>query len=75
MKVADERGDDQLSSILRWHLCHTILLGGEGRPIQVAKILKLVEEVGFLVLLSVVFQFVQLMPSHAEMVCTVCGVA
>ncbi|BDA50307.1 hypothetical protein COCOBI_15-4360 [Coccomyxa sp. Obi] len=44
MEEADERGDHQISSMMRWHLCHTILLGGEGRSVQVAEILKLVKE-------------------------------
>ncbi|CAL8465193.1 g4728 [Coccomyxa elongata] len=32
--------------MMRWHLCQSILLGAEGESFQVAKILKLVKEVG-----------------------------
>ncbi|BDA50305.1 hypothetical protein COCOBI_15-4340 [Coccomyxa sp. Obi] len=44
MEEADERGDHQIGSMVRWHLCHNILLGGEGQSVPVAKVLKLVKE-------------------------------
>ncbi|BDA50303.1 hypothetical protein COCOBI_15-4320 [Coccomyxa sp. Obi] len=41
---ADKRGDYQVGSMMRWHLCAVILTGGEGQVVPVAKILKLVKE-------------------------------
>lgn len=46
IEEADERGDHQIGSMMRWHLCQSILLGAEGDSFPVAKILKLVKEVG-----------------------------
>ncbi|BDA50304.1 hypothetical protein COCOBI_15-4330 [Coccomyxa sp. Obi] len=42
--LADKRGDHQIGSMMRWHLCYIILTGGEGQVVSVAKILKLVKE-------------------------------
>lgn len=52
MGEADERGDQQISSLARWHLCHNILLGAEGRFFRVATILKHVRGVGSSLLLN-----------------------
>ncbi|BDA50306.1 hypothetical protein COCOBI_15-4350 [Coccomyxa sp. Obi] len=45
MEEADKLGDAQMASLMRWQLCHLILLGGEGEHFAVAEvILKLVAE-------------------------------
>ncbi|BDA50308.1 hypothetical protein COCOBI_15-4370 [Coccomyxa sp. Obi] len=41
---ADDRGDHQIGSLMRWHLCRMILLGGKGKSFKVAEVLKLVKE-------------------------------
>ena len=45
VKGANERDDEVAGCLLRWKLCYTILLGGEGRGVSIFKVLSIVKEV------------------------------
>lgn len=45
LEVADEAQEDRAQSLLRWELCHAILLGGEGPTFWVNRVLHLVKQV------------------------------
>lgn len=45
VNIANDDGDDMVSVCLRWKLCKTVLLGGEGPTFPLGKYLSLVKKV------------------------------
>lgn len=45
LEVADRMKEDRAQCLVRWDLCHAILLGGEGPNYRVNRVLQLVKQV------------------------------